>query len=234
MNPEPFFLGGSLAPAGLWVSYLRAPIDAVVEVLTGWRTGLGQSIDRSPVTLAGLPAELEPYESPWSREILLDCGEWTAYLNNGIDGGDPSSAPIQLCRSLGVRMITAGHRPLRGSGHGGTHLWVLGPDGVPPLMYRRTIDVHAIDGRWRFETSGTPLDFEQPARYTARRVRDRFDRPMLIDYLAAAGVRADDPGFHQPGQLIHQRTDRPARRESASQVRARFGWPEPPGPNSAT
>lgn len=232
MMANPLLLGGSLAPAGLWVSYLHAPLGAVVDALTAWRAGLSQRISRSSVALPELADALEPFEAPWTREVLLDCGEWTAYLNNGIDGGDPSSASMQLCRTLGVRMLTAGHSPLRASGHGGTHLWVLGPDGAPPLMYRRTIDVHANDGRWRFETSGQQMDFEAPERYTARRVRERFDRPMLVAYLAANGIRADDPSFHRPGQLIVQRVDRPGRPESAVRVRARFGWPEQPPPGT--
>jgi hypothetical protein len=36
------------------------------------------------------------------------------------------------------------------------------------------------------------MDFEDLGRYTARPVKDRHDRPMLVGYLAANGILADD------------------------------------------
>lgn len=48
--------------------------------------------------------------------------------------------------------------------------WVLGPGGRPPLGYIRTVAVHATDGRWVWDESGTPFDFEEAERYAARRL----------------------------------------------------------------
>jgi hypothetical protein len=73
------------------------------------------------------------------------------------------------------------HAPLHGPGHAATQLWVLGPEGEAPLMYERTLAAYARDGRWSWDVSGTAQPFEQPSRYTVRRIRDRFDRPLLIE-----------------------------------------------------
>ncbi|GLZ32755.1 hypothetical protein Lesp02_49430 [Lentzea sp. NBRC 105346] len=66
------------------------------------------------------------------------------------------------------------------------HLW--GPEGEKPLGYVRTIDA-IDDGRWVFEQSGTPLDFEEPQNYSKQRIRDRFTVDMLDRYCAALGIR---------------------------------------------
>jgi hypothetical protein len=39
------------------------------------------------------------------------------------------------------------------------------------------------------------------ANYKRRRIRDRFTREMLLDYLAALGIRGDDPSFFTEGVL---------------------------------
>jgi hypothetical protein len=56
-------------------------------------------------------------------------------------------------------------------------------------------------GRWYFHLKGTPLPFEQPEHYRARRVKDRFTIPMLRDYLAAMDIRAFDADFYAPDRM---------------------------------
>jgi hypothetical protein len=55
------------------------------------------------------------------------------------------------------------------------------------------------------DTSGTPLPFEDPSRYWARRVRDRLTRQMLVGYLAALAIGADDDASYGPAVLVTQR-----------------------------
>jgi hypothetical protein len=71
-------------------------------------------------------------------------------------------------------------------------------------MYRRTISANAEDGKWSWRVSGDPLPFERVERYDARRIRDRFDRSLLIEYLSAVGIHADDPAFYRDGFLVQQ------------------------------
>lgn len=78
---------------------------------------------------------LEPLETPWTRELLIDCGKWTAYLNNSIDGGDPTAAALVLVKRFNARCVTATNSPPKGPGQASTQLWLQGPDGDLPLMY---------------------------------------------------------------------------------------------------
>jgi hypothetical protein len=78
--------------------------------------------------------DLPPFEAPWTRELVLPCAKWTAYLNNGINGGDPTAIGPAVANLLGVRCVVAQHAPRYGLGHEGTQLWVSGPHGDAPLM----------------------------------------------------------------------------------------------------
>lgn len=144
-----YLLGGSLAPVGLTVSFLAAPADRVIEDLVAWRQGLGQTLERSqPSPMPACANHLDPLEAPWTTELLIECGDWTAYLNNAIDGGDPTAAAPHLSTRLGVRCVVAMHVPPHRPGHAATQLWLIGPSGDPPLMYERTLAAYAEDGRW--------------------------------------------------------------------------------------
>jgi hypothetical protein len=91
-------------------------------------------------------------------------------------------------------------------------------------MYERTLAAHAEDGRWSWHESGAPRPFEQLDRYGARLIRNQFDRLLLVQYLSALGIHADDAGFYGNGIAVRQRVTHPVRRETASEVRNRFGW----------
>jgi hypothetical protein len=165
---------------------------------------------------------LAPFEAPWTRELALPCGSWTAYLNNGINGGDPTAVGQAVARQLGVRHVMAEHTLRYGPGHQATQLWISGPQGSPPLMIEREISASANGGRWEWHTSGTPLPFEDLDRYSARKIRDRFDRSMLLDYLNALGIPADDDSRYGDGVLVQQVVDWPIRSVSLAEARAEF------------
>jgi hypothetical protein len=212
-------LGGSSSPIGWSVQFLDAPLDAVVAAALEVRRG------SSVRTQAGLGyptslAALLPFEAPWTRELLHPCGGWTAYLNNGVNGGDSSAIGPALARAMNVRCVVADHAPRYGPGHQGTQLEVFGPEGTPPLMYERVLSATATDGRWEWHDDGEPLPFEDTGRYTARRVRDRFDRALLVQYLLALGIRVDDDDVYGPGTLLQQVVDWPRRTVSLTEARA--------------
>lgn len=221
-----FFLAGALAPIGLSVSFLRRPIDEVRAAVLTWRKReLRQTIEESgPARFPECTSLLDPFEAPWTVEVLIDSGEWTTYLNNWIDGGDPTSAAPYLGTRLGCDCVVAIHTPPYGPGHASTQLWLMGPAGVPPGMHIRTIAAHAEDGRWSWDTNGPVQSFETPKRYEARRIRERFDRALLVEYLVAIGIRVDDLAFYGDGFGLRQIVSHERRRETSAQVRARFGW----------
>jgi hypothetical protein len=217
-------LGGSRSPVGWTVFFIEAGRDRLIDEACRWRTSLGKELVVS--THAPYPDcldLLEPLEAPWTTELFIDCGRWTAYFNNDKNGGDPTAAGSYLARRLGVRCVVAMHSPLHGPGHGGTQLWLHGPEGRPPLMYVRTITAVATDGRWSWEVSGDVQPFEDPAKYEARRVRDRFTRPILIDYLGRLDIYVDDAGWFGEGVSVRQAVAWPTNPESRPEARSRLG-----------
>ena len=219
-------LGGDASPIGWSVQYLEAPFDIVLAEIVKARAEWGHAIEvgqRRP--FPEVLNSLVPFEAPWTREVVVSCGEWTAYMNNGINGGDPTAIGGALMHRLGVRLVVADNSPKYGPGHQATQLWVLGPDGEPPLMYRRTIAAYATDGRWAWDQWGTPFEFEDLDRYNARRIRDRLDRALLINYLNHFGIRADDDGFYGGGILIQQRVSYATRTQSLEEAKAAIGPP---------
>ncbi|MEQ4210408.1 hypothetical protein [Actinopolymorpha sp. B9G3] len=81
----------------------------------------------------------------------------------------------------------------------------------------------ATDGRWEWHTSGQPFTFEDVSRYRSRRIRDRFDRPLLIEYLHHLGIPADDEAAYGPGIVVQQLVDWPRRTVSLDQARSEIG-----------
>lgn len=217
-------LGGQLSPVGWSVGFLEAPLEQVVERLLGWRRGLGANLDVG--TVPGWPeclSSLDPLEAPWTTEMLVAHGAWTAYLNNDKNGGDPWPATNYVSGLLDVRWIVASHQLPDRSRHATTQFQLGGPDGEPPLRFMRTIAAHAEDGRWSWHSTGSPLPFERQGAYHARRIRDRFTRALLVEYLAALGIAVDDPGRFGSGVLVHQRVSWPTRPESIAHVRRTRG-----------
>ena len=215
-------LGGSASPIGWSVQFLDATAAAVAQAVAELRRGAElQTRDglRYPDSL-GL---LLPFVAPWTRELLHPCGSWTAYLNNAVDGGDPTALGPALARHLDVRCVVAVHAPRYGPGHQGTQLAVFGPAGTPPLMYERTVSAVATDGRWEWHEDGPPLAFEEVGRYTARRVSARFDRALLVDYLLGFGIAVDDDAAYGDGVLVQQVVDRPRRTVTLQEARGALG-----------
>ena len=109
-------LGGDLAPIGITTSFLRRPMHEVRDALLTWRRHeLRQTVEETAAArLPGCAAVLDPLEAPWTVELILDCGEWTASINNGIGGGDPTAvAPDDDAfdgEGRGVREVVAYER----------------------------------------------------------------------------------------------------------------------------
>ncbi len=223
---SPYFLGGSLSPLGLAIAFLDRPLPEVRDALTTCRVdSLGQAIGTDDaLSFPDSVRALDPLEAPWTTELLIDCGKWTCYLNNGIDGGDPTAAAPYLTRTLSCQCVIGHHVPPFGPGHCSTRFSLLGPSGAPPLGYLRVISAHRHQGGWRWQSSGTVLPFEHADRYVARRIKCRFDRSLLVEYLVALGIRVDDADFYGEGVALRQLVTGGRRQETVAQVRERFGW----------
>ncbi|SDU38556.1 hypothetical protein [Jiangella alkaliphila] len=190
-------LGGSASPAGWWVSYLEVPFERVVDAV--WRGTVRrrrpwqQALPRYPDCLE----TVEPFTVPITRYLIIGCdGNWTALVDNNALGGEPSVAGPLEAAIPGVCRVTALHAPRHGPGHAGTQLRVSWHDGTPLQPYRRELCADCADGRWSWYEHGTPMPFERPELYEARMIKRRFNRDILVEYLAAMGIRADDDAFY--------------------------------------
>lgn len=217
-------LGGPLSPVGWHVGFVEAPLEITVDRLLLWRRDLGSDLDVSDVPRwPDCLSMLDPLESPWTTELLVAHGGWTTYLNNGINGGDPWPATSYVAELLDVRWVVASYQPWTVEGHATTQLQLGGSGGEPPLRLVRTIAAHAEDGRWSWHSTGSPLSFEHTDAYGARRVRDRFSRALLVEYLAALGIVVDEPYRFGTGVRVRQRVSWSRRRQSIAQVRRSRG-----------
>jgi hypothetical protein len=216
------FLGGELRPAGMSIDFLRQPLAAVRAELVAWRVGLGQALEVRERDFPRCVDALDPYEMPWTTEVLIDCGEWCAYMNNAIGGGDSTASASYLGDALGCQLVQATHVPPYPPGHAQTQL-SLQTAGEYTLT--RSLVAHAEDGRWSWHAQGRPLPFETLERYTAPRIRDRLDRPLLVEYLGALGIRVDDPEFYGSAVVVRQNVTFPQqRRETGAETLAARGW----------
>jgi hypothetical protein len=210
-------LGGAANPLGSVAQFIRTPLSAVAEALE-------PRFAATPAN-AGLRVALDlllPFESPWSRILLAPCGDWTVLVNNGLYGGDSTAPGPAIGNALNVGCVVASAVPSYGPGHEQTQLEVFGPAGEPPLICIRSLSATATDGRWQWFESGTPFEFEDVGRYTARRKRDRFDRELLLDYLEHLGIPARNDTAYGPAVLLQERAQYTRRSMTLDEARADF------------
>lgn len=172
-----------------------------------YTTGFTPSRATQPEPLTDHLLRLAPLQMPAGRELIVETtGGWTMHADNPRGGGDSVSWVGHLSRILGCRGVIARHVPIEQASYPSTQFELLGPTG-DALGYVRTITAGIYDeDRWRFEAHGEVQPFEDLAQYRARRVRDRFDRTMLLHYLAALGISADDPVFFRNAVLFEAQT----------------------------
>lgn len=220
---EPLVLGGRLAPLGCTVAFIDRGCDEVLSEIKTIRSERELAVG-GPLAFELAIAQLDPMEAPWTTELISDCGAWTGYLNNFVNGGDPSAIAPALARRMEARCVTAVHIPKYGPAHASTQFLFEGPDGQPPLMGIRSLAAHCEDGRWSWHEWGAAQPFERLERYKARLKRDRLDRELLVDYLAAIGIDVDRPDFFGSSWVVEQVVDGLVRRQSVADFRKQNGW----------
>jgi len=204
-------LDNAFAPLTFGGGFLEVPFDRVGEAFFSWVKTFAPSAKKRDVT-AALPEALDlmpPLTTGRTRILLLSAGPtWTAYFDNTTRGPDPTGAVGHMSRTLKCRgLVTGCHPEVRKEGRvtntSAVRFELWGPEQTDGLNLVRHVGVFNDYGRWSFEFGGTPLPFETPEKYKARRVRDRFTPAMLEDYAAALGIRLFDADFYGPeGMLI--------------------------------
>jgi hypothetical protein len=159
-------------------------------------------------------------------------GPWTAYFDNGWRGTDafpPMSYLATRLKTRGLRIVAVPP----GQGRYPASIFELyGPEKREWLNFERAISAMKDGDRWRFNTSGEPLPFEDLERYSARRVRDRFPHELLDRYLQELGIQAFDESCYMPdgrAYLLQSRRPHVAELETVTleQARAEDAIPPP-------
>lgn len=200
--------GGGLWPLGWEVGFVEAPFAVVMDDLRTWQRGYGARTRERRLPRENLLAhlaKLTPLQVPALRQLVVETsGGWTAHISNDVFG--TSGPEAHLSSRLGCRSVTARHIPADQYPYPSTQLELFGPDGPPPLHYVRTISCGIYDsGRWSFEESGERQPFERTVSYDTKVVRERFTRDLLLRYLEALGIHADDPDFYGRAVLVEER-----------------------------
>jgi hypothetical protein len=176
-------------PLGWTIGFLARPLAVTQEATLRWHAAF--AVKRDMLELRGLPivdalARLTPLQTPPGRELLVDVrGGWTAHFHNNHLGGDSASWTYHLSGVLGCEGVIASHIPVEQYPCPGTTFEVCGPDA-------RSVRLGRDGGRWTFAARGRPRPYEEVEAYGRKPVCERFTRAMLVRYLAALGIDADD------------------------------------------
>ena len=172
---------------------ILAPLREVVRDFLEWQASLGLEYASREITenLATALEALTPLSAGMRRRLFLTtASEWVASFQSGINGSDPFPATSYLSAQMGVvgmRVCSAPDESMWPA-----TIWeVYAPEslgGRPPLHYRRSICSMNDGGRWIFEQSGDPYDFENLDAYERPRKRDRFTHELLVEYLRHLNV----------------------------------------------
>ena len=186
---------GYFAPITYSWGFLDAPLSDVSETLIKWRLSLKRRVKARSVSgdLSDALKLLDPLETPWTKEILTSTkSPWTAYFNNQHIGGDPFPPVSYLSQLLGCRGLIVITSPDGSSG-----FYLTGAGQTDFLNVKRCVlALNDGNSRWVFSERGSPLPFEDSARYACKKIRDRLDAEMLTRYFATFGIDLFNDGFY--------------------------------------
>lgn len=159
------------------------------------------------------------------------AGPWTAYLDNGSSGTDAFPPMSYLAKELETRGLRVVAVPPGQGRYAASIFELYGTRQTEWLNVERAISALEDGDRWRFDTVGDPLPFEDVEQYGARRMRDRFPHELLDRYLRELGVEVFNEAFYAPeGRSFLLTSRRPGLRdvEEKTLEQARAGLDAPP------
>lgn len=187
---------------------IQCPVEQVTGAYLDWADESDLKLARHTLhgSLEEKFAALPPLTMAMNRALYMPTGcGWTAVFKNGIRGSDPSFN----MRKLAVRTDVVAMRVCCAPPDA-LYPAVIWEVYAPPRLggrrwgYRRAIAASNDGGRWVFSDKGERFPFEAVERYAARRIRDRFTREMLVEYLGHFGI--PEPG----DQLLNAAIDQPS------------------------
>ncbi len=208
-----FLLNDEFAPITSEIGFLHIDHEAVAEEYLAWMHRHpfrpSRKLSKRPVTgdLRSVLNSLLPLGRLTTHYLFIPTvGEWSAYVNNGWHGSDINSSISYLAKRLKCRGVRVVHKPdtRRGKGreeHGRWGSMMLDVYADHPTEWRnleRSIALFNGEGRWKFETAGSPLPFEKIGQYQEKRVKGRFTFELFSEYLTALGLSPFEESFYLP------------------------------------
>lgn len=236
----PVLLENELAPITHAWGFLEIPFAQTRDEAVRWTKTISPNMEaiNFELPLADALCKLEPLSMPPRKKLLLKTdSNWTAYFDNGVNGGDPSSFVGYLTQHLKCRGLAIAFIPDIGSkdksnkeraSYAAVRFELYAAEKREWLNLERSIAAVKDKGKWKFETNGTAQPFEKPERYDARAVKDRFPPELLEEYCAALGIRLFDQNFYGPNGTLLNLND-PATADlvpvSLTEARDKIGLP---------
>lgn len=189
------------------MGFIKVNFNNLVDEYTKWikKIPLDKSIEIVDGNLDLMIEKLKPFVMPHTKCCFLQTeSEWVAYFDNGTYGPDPFPPVTYMAKILNCEAVTMGFSENtiksnigRGSGtYGSTQFVLYSPESKEFLYQKRAIIAANDGGRWTFISEGDPLPFEDTNRYSAKRILERFDRPMLESYCSALGIEIYNEEFY--------------------------------------
>ena len=168
---------------------------------------------------------LEPLSAPGFNRLWVATRSprWqVAYFDGFINGGDPDPPVAYLAQRLGCFGLTITCCPQTSTIYGANQLQLFGPVKTDLLNFVWVVSATNDGGRWLWQHSGPTYDFEEPAAYERRRIRDRFTPAMLRRYCIALGVPLNDSQYTE-NALLDSGPKLPGKSESLAAAQERLG-----------
>jgi hypothetical protein len=169
------------------LAVIKAPLHSLIAAFAGLPPLVRSSAMATPLTFPAQPYNAGPQDPPLLLWSPACAPEITAFMPR-VSSGDYFVTEY-ACRRFGF--AGAAVRSSTQKDESPVNEFIT----YEANQQRRVVRAMKDSPRWDFYTEGEPLDFEDTSAYTARYVRDRFQREALLDYLALWGAPVSDAGF---------------------------------------
>jgi hypothetical protein len=222
-TPMKSLLDDRFVPLTHQIGFLEGNFETIADVYLRWQRSLHGEVSSDVLNapLAAALQRLEPLTTPWEKELFIATNSrWVAYFNNGLRGSDPESPIGHLATIVPCRGLVVHCTPDRSSVTAADALRIysvvsftmFAAHQTDWLNQERAICAMNDGGKWVFVDQGIPQAFENPEKYKARLIRDRFTPEMLKEYCAALDIRIFDETFYGGKTLIAKRPNQIGRR----------------------
>ena len=184
----------------MYITAFRCTIDAIQKALLGVMSKTDHSNGCQRMLSLDPRCEelsLSNLQSLLSRKEYVSPNSYTAFFYRPLNAPDfvCMRTPLEdgwqtLFNVLSLELAVESYRISASSGRDDFYCFQSYQQGKERVVYLMK------DTKWIFYEKGERLPFEQSEAYAKRRIRDRLNEPMLLDYLLQVGLNARDSLFY--------------------------------------